>query len=220
MNWRKIEERWWKIFHETLSKSSETLRVFRGQYEKKLGKLKTDFKWKIRRETSSCVIPKILFRPTHPHQISVLVKIMPFFLQQFQTDSHDWKFKMSLLNYVPRMLSWCTCLVTYVLSCPTCFLATSVSCHTCSRASRVLCHTCPLSWRASWHTCSRALRSSCPTFSRASRAPYLICSRTLRVLRTLAPHLSWALRFLLLLVPRAVCALLLLISHLLQVFQT
>ena len=118
---------------------------------------------------------------------------MPFFLQQFQIDSHDWKFKMSLLNYVPRMLSWCTCLVTYVLSCscrscPTCFLATSVSCHTCSRASRVLCHTWPLSWRASCHTCSRALRSSCPTFSRASRASYLICSRTLRVLRTLVPH--------------------------------
>lgn len=71
----------------------------------------------------------------------------------------------------------------------------------------------------------RALRSvmpyvlSCPKCSRASRASYLSV-RVSRVLRTLlVPHVSYALRFPVLLVPRVVRALLLLISHLLQVLQ-
>ena len=71
----------------------------------------------------------------------------------------------------------------------------------------------------------RALRSvmpyvlSCPKCSRASRASYL-SARVSRVLRTLlVPHMSYALRFPVPLVPRVVGALLLLISHLLQVLQ-
>ena len=71
----------------------------------------------------------------------------------------------------------------------------------------------------------RALRSvmpyvlSCPKCSHASRASYL-SARVSRVLRTLlVPHVSYALRFPVLLVPRVVRALLLLISHLLQVLQ-
>ena len=72
----------------------------------------------------------------------------------------------------------------------------------------------------SWcHTCPRASSAMCYTCSRASCASYLTSSRALRVLRTLVPHLSFALCFLVLLVLRAVCALLLLIPHLLQVFQ-
>ena len=60
---------------------------------------------------------------------------------------------------------------------------------------------------------------SCPTCSRASRASYL-SARVSRVLRTLlVPHMSYALRFPVPLVPRVVRALLLLISHLLQVLQ-
>ena len=74
-----------------------------------------------------------------------------------------------LVPYVARALRvpCLTCLVRYVLPSLTCLRPYASSCLTCF----VL-------------TCYRALRASCPT-----------CSRASRVLHTLVPHVSSALRF-------------------------
>ena len=103
---------------------------------------------------------------------------------------------MSLLNYVPYVLSCSTCLVPYVLTCPTCLgsyvlyvprvlraLVPPVP-----RALRAFCvlyalmpHVPYVLWcstcsRASYHTCNHAMRTSYPMCSHASRAlvPYMV----------------------------------------------
>ena len=103
-------------------------------------------------------------------------------------------------------------------SCPTCFRVLSASCPTCSQAS---CSSCP--------TCSCALRASCPTCSHASRAScltYLLLYMP-RAKRAFMSHVSCVLLYLTCFVPFAFSgclelylrALLLLVPHLLQVFQ-
>ena len=77
---------------------------------------------------------------------------------------------LSLLNYLPYVLSSPTCLVPYVLSYPTCSrvlvrLALHALVYYVFRASRT---SCP--------TCSHALRASCPMCSRATRASWPMCS--------------------------------------------
>ena len=89
---------------------------------------------------------------------------MPFFPQQFQIDSYDWKFKMSLLNYVPRMLSWCTCLVNYVLSCPMSLVPYVLSCHKCLVPYVLSCLTCLVPYVPSFLTCLVPYVLSCLPF--------------------------------------------------------
>ena len=90
---------------------------------------------------------------------------------------------MSLLNYVP-----------YVLSCPTCSRALRASCPTCCRALRALVPHVPPVLRVSCPTRSRALRALCPTCSRDPRASCLTCfscpacSHAPRALRVLVPY--------------------------------
>ena len=72
----------------------------------------------------------------------------------FNTGIFPGSLKLSLLNYVPHVLSCPTCLALYLLPCP---------------------HV-PRGIRASCLTCSFALRASYPTYSRASRVSYLTCS--------------------------------------------
>ena len=113
----------------------------------------------------------------------------------------------SLLNCVPYMLSFPTCLMPHAPR------ALRASCPTCSRGLRALCTTCPRALSALCLTClvpymSFALPASCKTYSRVSR-----------VIGALVPQMSFALRVLGLLVPWTLRALLLLIQHLLQVFQ-
>ena len=84
--------------------------------------------------------------------------------------------------------------------------------------------------------CSCALCTSVPQVPRAIRALVLdvplalrapgfqvpgafTCSRVLRVLGTLVPHVSCALCFLVLFVPCAVRSFLVIVPHLLQLFQ-
>lgn len=85
----------------------------------------------------------------------------------------------ALRALVPRVS-----LVCYVLSCLVHYVP---SCFTCLIPYVLLCLTC---------------------FT-ASRASYIMCCRASRVLRTLVPHVSFALPFLVLLLPRAVRFLLL-----------
>ena len=117
-----------------------------------------------------------------------------------------WNFHMyrkSLLNYVP-----------YMLSCATYPRTSRASCSTCYRAPRDL-----VPYVLSFPTCfvpyvARALRASS-----ALHASCHTCSRVSRVLRALEPHASCALRVFRLLVPRTLRLLVLLVPHLLQVFQ-
>ena len=111
----------------------------------------------------------------------------------------------SLLNYMP-----------HVLSCPTCIRASRALCLTCPC---VLWPTCSCALRVSHFTGSRVLRASWPTSSFVSRALCLTCSRASLVWRTFVPQVSCGLRFLVVLVFRAILLLLLVIPHLLQVFQ-
>ena len=88
---------------------------------------------------------------------------------------------LSLLNYLPYMLSCPTCLVPYVLLYPTCSrvlvrLALHALVYYVFRASRTSCPTCSRALRASCPTCSHALRASCPMCSRATRASWPMCS--------------------------------------------
>ena len=111
---------------------------------------------------------------------------------------------MSLLNYVP-----------YLLSCPTC------SCPTCSRVLRASCSTCCRASPASCTTCSRALRALMPQVPRTLRAfvptvllyptylvPYVLlclhalCSMWPRALRFMSP---FSLRTLLFRTLRTLC---------------
>ena len=102
------------------------------------------------------------------------------------------RFYLSLLNYVPYVLSCPLCLVPYLLSRSR---ALRASCLRCSRTSRVSCPTCSRASRASCPTCSRASRASC---SRALRASCLTCSRALRAL---VPHVPYVLSCLMCLGP-------------------
>ena len=111
----------------------------------------------------------------------------------------------SLLNYVPYVLSCPTCLVSYVPSCFTCLVPYV------PRALRVLCLTCLVPNVLSCLTClvsyvPFALGASCQT-----------CSCVSRVLGALVTHVFYAL--LILGLARTLRALLLIVPHLLQVFQ-
>ena len=89
-------------------------------------------------------------------------------------------------------------------------------------APRALVSHVPHTKRAFMLDVSLALCASCPTYSLASRVSCFTCSRAscvLRVLVPLLPHVSCALRVLMLLVHRALRALVLLIPHLCQVLQ-
>lgn len=77
----------------------------------------------------------------------------------------------------------------------------------------------PRAWRASCLKCSSCLTCLMPYVLRVSRALYFTCSCASRVSRTLIPHVSLALGFLLLIVLRGVRVLLLLSPLLFQVFQ-
>ena len=88
-------------------------------------------------------------------------------------------------------------------TCPTLSRASRASYRTCCRASRASCHACHRAWRASCLTCLVLYVLLC------SRALWPTCSRVSRVLRTLVPHVSFALPFHVLLLPRAVRFLLL-----------
>lgn len=93
-----------------------------------------------------------------------------------------------------------------LVSCPTCHCA---SCTSCCMYPHTLCSfTCFCVIRASCLTCSRDPRTLCRTTSRASS-----------VLRALAPHVSYALGVLVLLLPCSLSTLVLLIPDLLQVFH-
>ena len=112
---------------------------------------------------------------------------------------------------VPYVLSCPTCLVPYVLSCLTCLVPYVLSCLTCFVPYVLLCPTCLVPYMLSCLTCFLpyvpfALRASCQT-----------CSRVSRVLGVLVPQVSCALRVLGL--AGTLRALLLLVPHLLQVFQ-
>ena len=134
---------------------------------------------------------------------------------------------LSLLNYVPYVLPCPTCLVPYVL-----------------RALRALVSHALCALHAFLPHVPRSLRALVPYVPRAVRAlvPYLLlclpcllclfpyvpcdlrvsyqtCSRVSRVLCAVVPHVSCALCVLELLMPRTLCALALLVSYLLQVFQ-
>ena len=117
-------------------------------------------------------------------------------------------FLKSLLNYVPYVVSYLTCIVPYVfsfLTCLTCFVLYVLSCLTCPRASCALCFACSHASRALCSTCSRtshaimsyvplvhrALRPSCVNspvkllFSHASRDFFLFISISLAFLGNL-----------------------------------
>ena len=79
---------------------------------------------------------------------------------------------------VPYLFSYPTCLVPYVLSCLTCLVRYVLPSLTSLMPYVSSCLTCLVL------TCSRTFRDSCPT-----------CSRASRVLHTLVPHVSSALRF-------------------------
>ena len=87
--------------------------------------------------------------------------------------------KRSLLNYVPHVLSYLTCLVSALM--PDVPRALHALVPHVSRVLRAIVrydprvHTCSRASRASCPTCSCALRASCPTCSRASRASCLTC---------------------------------------------
>ena len=100
---------------------------------------------------------------------------------------------LSLLHYVPYVLSCLTCpvplvLIPYLLSCSMCLLLyvllySLASCPTCSRAScAILPHvprvrpTCTHASRASCPKCSRALQAFYPKSSRALFASFTMCS--------------------------------------------
>ena len=72
--WEDISRNLIKIFRNGTSSQ-------RGVSEQ-IEELITDFKWNIRKEASSSVIPKILLRSTLSHQMPGLVKIVPFHLHQ------------------------------------------------------------------------------------------------------------------------------------------
>ena len=143
----------------------------------------------------------------------------------------SYNLKGSLLNFVP-----------YVLSCLT------ASCPTCSCALRASCLTCLVSYvfswlRASCLMCVRASRVSCPKYSRASRAsclrvlvPCMHLLYMLSCLTCLVSYVHFAVRvscqtclrcsctsrvlcLVVLRLARTLPAILLLVPHLLQVFQ-
>ena len=74
-------------------------------------------------------------------------------------DTILWNFHGSLLNYVPYVLPYPTCLVPYVPSCLTCLVPYVLPCL-----------RCLVPYVLSYLTCSRALPVSCLTCPPASRA--------------------------------------------------
>ena len=109
--------------------------------------------------------------------------------------------------------------------CPTCSRVLRVSCPTCCRALRASCPTCSRAVCAPFPTCfraSRASRASCPLL--ACHLPYMpwvwcassqTSSRVLCVLCVVVPHVFCTFRVLGMLVARPLCALVLLVLHLL-----
>ena len=81
--------------------------------------------------------------------------------------------RMSLLNYVPQVLSCCTCLVLYVLLCFTCLAPYVLSCLSYLVPFVLSYPACCCAQCAQYLTCSRALLASVPTCSRVLRASYI-----------------------------------------------
>ena len=99
---------------------------------------------------------------------SIISHNFEYLISEFKSGDNN---NASLLNYVPQVFLWPTCLVSYVLSCLTCLLSYVLSCPKCSCNSRALVPTvllCPTFLKAYLPLAPCALRPTCSCVSRTS----------------------------------------------------